>query len=72
MASIYDYKANIKVISTTKGDKVIATNSEIFTVIRNAIFDASEKAEKDGRDATARDYKALWYELLEKNHESEK
>ena len=72
MENIYDYANNIKVITTVSGDKVITMNKDIFTTIRNAIHDASERYEDKGLEATADDLKKLWYELLEKNHESEK
>lgn len=72
MENIYDYANNIKVITTVSGDKVITMNKAIFTTIRNAIHDASERYEDKGLEATADDLKKLWYELLEKNHESEK
>ena len=71
MAKIYDYKANIKVVTTVSGDKVLITNREIFTVIENLIYDAIVKAKRDGRDAAARDYTTLWSELTEKDDLSE-
>ena len=72
MGNIYDYEKNIKVITTVNGDKVITMNKAIFTAIRNAIHDASERYEDKGLQATADDLKKLWASLVDKNHESEK
>lgn len=72
MENIYDYANNIKVITTNGGDKVITMNEAIFTTIRNAIHDGSEYMEEKGYKATADDYKKLWANLVDKNHESEK
>ena len=72
MENIYDYANNIKVITTVSGDKVITMNEAIFTVIRNAIHDASERNEDKGLQATAEDQKTLWVNLIEKNNISEK
>lgn len=72
MENIYDYAKNIKVVTTVSGDKVITMNEAIFTTIRNAIYDASEKQEKEGLQATADDLKKLWANLVDKNNISEK
>lgn len=72
MGNIYDYAKNIKVITTVNGDKVITMNEAIFTAIRNAIHDASERYEDKGLQATADDLKKLWASLVDKNNESEK
>lgn len=72
MENIYDYANNIKVITTVSGDKVITMNQDIFTLIRNSIYDASEKKEAEGLQASADDLKKLWANLVDKNNISEK
>lgn len=72
MENIYDYAKNIKVITTVNGDKVITMNEAIFTAIRNAIHDASERYEDKGLQDTSDDLRKLWASLVDKNHESEK
>ena len=60
MTNIYDYKANIKVITTPHGDKVVTMNDAIFTLIKNCLYDAAELQKKEGHDATSEDTMKLW------------
>lgn len=61
--SIYDYEANINIITTSSGDKVITMNDAIFTKIINDIYEASQSQEKKGLSATSRDTMRLWSAL---------
>lgn len=63
MNNIYDYKNNIKAMTTVNGDKVLCFNKEIYTTLLNAVFDASEYHEAHGRHATASDLVDLWNAL---------
>lgn len=66
MKDIYNYKENISIITTKDGKyKILCMNPEILTVINNCIFDASEKAEAEGRGATAQDLKQLFMALVD-------
>lgn len=66
MANIYDYKENIKVITTPKGDKVITMNDEIFTMLCNRVWEASESQREHNLLNTAKDTLKLW-EVLRNN-----
>lgn len=61
--SIYDYEANLNVITTPKGDKVITMNEAIFTKLVNDIYEASQSQEAKGYKATSRDTLNLWRAL---------
>lgn len=61
--SIYDYEANINIITTSSGDKVITMNDAIFTKLINDIYEASKSQEKKGLTATSRDTMRLWNAL---------
>lgn len=60
MTSIYDYKANIKVITTPNGDKAVTMNEEIFISIKNCLYDAAQLAKQEKLEATAEDIMKLW------------
>lgn len=61
--SIYDYEANINIITTSSGDKVITMNDAIFTKLINDIYEASKSQEKKGLTSTSRDTMRLWNAL---------
>ena len=61
--SIYDYEANISIITTPNGEKDITMNDAIFTKIINDIYEASQSQEKKGLSATSRDTMRLWNAL---------
>lgn len=65
---LFDYKNNIKVITTVNGDKVISFNKEIYTTLLNAIYDATEYHLEHNRKATADDLIDLWNVLRDKEH----
>lgn len=66
MTDIYNYKENINIITTKDGKyKILCMNPAILTVINNCVFDASEKAEAEGRGATADDLKKLFKALID-------
>lgn len=69
MTNIYDYNKNINIITTPSGDKVITMNQQILTVIENALFDAADWHDKEGRDATGRDLLKLRQALCDKEGE---
>jgi hypothetical protein len=66
MTNIYDYNKNINIVTTPSGDKVITMNQQILTVIENALFDAADWHNKEGRDATYRDLVKLRQVLCDK------
>lgn len=72
MNEIYNYKENIKIATTPNGDKVIVMNKEIFTSLRNCIYDAAEQRKQQGYEATAYDTMKMWAAFCDKNQESEK
>lgn len=61
--SIYDYEANINIITTPNGDKVLTMNDAILTKLINDIYDASQFQGKKGFKATSRDTMRLWNAL---------
>ena len=68
MKSIYNYQENINIVTTDDNKyKILLVTPEILTVINNCVFDASEKAESEGRDATAKDLRELFLALIDKN-----
>ena len=69
MTNIYDYNKNINIVTTPSGDKVITMNQQILTVIENALFDAADWHDKEGRDATGRDLLKLRQVLCDKEGE---
>lgn len=56
---LFDYKNNIKIVTTVNGDKVITMNPEILTSIKVALYEAVEHQLDDDREATANDTKRL-------------
>ena len=60
MEDIYNYKENIKVITTTNGDKVITMNEEIYISILNHVFNSSEYLKERGFNASSVDTLNLW------------
>ena len=72
MENIYNYKENIKVVTTAGGEKVVVMNDAIFTTIRNAICDAAVYRKQKGYSSVAEDTKRLWEVLCDKNNASEK
>lgn len=63
MNNPYNYHNNINIVTTTKGDKVITMNDEIFIAIKNHIFEAYESYRKDGFTGLADDTLLLWKAL---------
>ena len=61
--SIYDYEANINIITTSSGDKILTMNDAIFTKLINDIYEASKSQEKKGLTETSRDTLRLWSAL---------
>lgn len=59
MKDIYNYKENIKGITTINGDKVISMNKEILTTIIVALFEVRDAQRADGREATAEETEKL-------------
>ena len=55
MESVYDYKNNIKVIETCRGDVVITMNKEAHTILSIALYEAAQRQKQEGRTATAQD-----------------
>ena len=64
MENIYNYQENIKVITTSKGDKVITMNKEIFTMLCNRVWEASESQREHNYNNTAKDTLKLWDALM--------
>lgn len=60
----YDYKNNIVVTRNKKGNVNIQMNEQIFTTIRNLLYDASKYHEEKGRNAISKDTMDLWYTLI--------
>lgn len=60
---MYDYKKNIKVITTPSGDKVIVTNDAIYTEILVALKDSERYHRDHNREATANSIDKLWLYL---------
>lgn len=71
MKNIYDYKANITLTKTPNGDIVMTMNDAILTSLINCIDGASELQKQKGYNATAKDTKALWRALCEKEEQLE-
>lgn len=61
--SAYNYEKNVKVITTPNGDKVISMNKEIYTFLKNCVYDASEYQKEHDWDSTSEEVLKLWYEL---------
>lgn len=57
MKDTYNYEKNIQVVKTVNDDIVLTMNKEIFTSLRNCIYDAAEQRRKEGYEATAMDNK---------------
>ena len=65
----YNYKKNIRVVTTPNGDKVISMNSQVFDLLVNHLYDASKLQKNEGHKATSEDTKELWGALLDKEKE---
>lgn len=63
MSQIYDYKSNIKVITTPSGDKVLTMNEAIYTEILVNLKEAERHQRQEGRNATADSTDELWLYL---------
>lgn len=72
MKDTYNYEKNIQVVKTVNGDVVLTMNKEIFTSLRNCIYDAAEQRKQQGYEATAYDTMKMWAAFCDKNQESEK
>ena len=72
MNDTYNYEKNIQVVKSVNGDIVLTMNKEIFTSLRNCIYDAAEQRRKEGYGATADDTMKLWAALLDKKNQLEK
>lgn len=68
---MYDYKKNIKVVTTPNGDVVITMSKSIHTVLMNDLFDAHLSQEDRKHDATAKDTLELWRAIDIKDKEDE-
>lgn len=66
----YDYEKNISVVTTPNGDKVITMNKQIFTLLCNHLYDASELQLFENHTATSEDTTKLWRTLSKKEEES--
>ena len=62
----YNYKANIKVITTPSGDKVITMNSQIYVALLNNLYDARYHHEEHNRQPLADDIIKMWKALNDK------
>lgn len=69
MKDYFNYQENIKVMTTVNGDKVISMNKEIYTLLLNEIFDASEYQEGRNLKATAKNSMELWQALRDKEYQ---
>ena len=69
MLDIYNYRKNITITTTPKGDKVITMNKEILTFLINCVSDASDYQRSKGYRATADDTEEMWKALMEKEGE---
>lgn len=69
MKDYFNYQENINVMTTKHGDKVISMNKEIYTLLLNHIFDASEYQEERNLKATAKDTMELWQVLRDKEYQ---
>ena len=50
-------------IATPNGDKVISMNKEIYTFLKNCVYDASEYQKEHNWDSTSEEVLKLWDEL---------
>ena len=66
MFDIYDFNNKIDIVTTPSGDKVITMNDEIWTLICNHIFDASEFQKQKGLQATGDNTFELWQAIVNK------
>lgn len=64
LKDIYNYQKNINVVTTTRGDKVVTMNREIFDVLVNHLYDAAKLQDIEEHHATAEDTRELWRALL--------
>ena len=59
----YNYKANIKVVTTSNGDKVITMNSQIYVALLNNLYDAHYHHEEHNRQLLADNVIKMWKAL---------
>ena len=64
MEDIYNYEKNVKVMTTTSGDKIITMNGAIFTSMICTLYEGRDHQKQDNRDATARTTQRLINALL--------
>ena len=62
----YNYKENIKVITTPNGDKVITMNSQIYVALLNNLYDAHYHHEEHNRQTLVDDAIRMWKALNDK------
>lgn len=63
---LYDYEKNITITKHKNGEVSIKTNSAILTSIICAMADADDKNREDGYEATADEYRKLFFTLHNK------